>query len=382
MSEAIVLKAPTPADPQQLLMLAVEKGLDPSTLEQMMNLQERWQAGQARKAFVIAMSQFKAEVPPVLSKDATVDFNSQKGRTHYRYANLGSIVAIVTPLLSRHELSASWETSQNDKGEVIVTCHVTHSAGHRESVTLRGQPDNSGNKNPIQMIGSTVEYLRRYTFLCATGLATGDVDTDGLPEVKPVGGSAANTTPPARTAPTSTPRPTALVDTVTEAEIRSLYDRAKAAGADATRVPEVLATEFPYILDAVGAVHLLALKRADYPLAQTICGTIKPVATAPAAAPSGVFHEVWPEQEFTDKTVKTVASVAAINDPVKSEKTGKYGPFKIDLKNAEDGVLFTVETFHKTLAETCKAAGDTLREIAFDEVVNGRFTNRYLVGVR
>ena len=207
-----------------------------------------------------------------------------------------------------------------------------------------------------------------------------EVPHDGFADAKPVGGSAANTTPPARTAPTSTPRPAALVDTVTEAEIRLLYARAKEAGADSARVPEVLATEFPYILDAVGAVHLLALKRADYPLAQTICGTIKP--DAPAAAPSGVFHEVWPEQEFTDKTVKTVASVAAINDPVKSEKTGKYGPFKIDLKNAEDGVLFTVETFHKTLAETCKAAGDTLREIAFDEVVNGRFTNRYLVGVR
>jgi hypothetical protein len=201
-----------------------------------------------------------------------------------------------------------------------------------------------------------------------------EVPHDGFADAKPVN------QPPARTAPT--PRPTALEDTVTEAEIRSLYARAKEAGADPTRVPEVLATEFPYLKNAAGAVHLLALKRADFSLAQTICGTLKPAADAPAAAPSGVFHEVWPEQEFTDKTVKTVASVAAINDPVKSEKTGKYGPFKIDLKNAEDGVLFTVETFHKTLAETCKAAGDTLREIAFDEVVNGRFTNRYLVGVR
>jgi hypothetical protein len=150
-------------------------------------------------------------------------------------------------------------------------------------------------------------------------------------------------------------------------------------------VPEVLATEFPYILDAVGAVHLLTLKREHFPLAQTICGTLKPVATAPAApaaAPAGGFREVWPEQEFTDKTVKTVASVAAINDPVKSEKTGKYGPFKIDLRFAEDGVLFTVDTFDKVLAEICMASGDAMREVAFDETTNGRFQNRKLVGVR
>lgn len=165
-------------NPSHMLELAIEKGADPKFLEKMMDLNERWNAGQSRKAYVLAMTKFKAEVPPVLSKDASVDF----GTTHYRYANLGSIVAVVTPLLCKQELSAAWETRQTEKDEIEVTCHLTHSAGHRESVTLRGMPDNSGNKNKIQMIGSTVEYLRRYTFLCATGLATGDVDTDGRAE--------------------------------------------------------------------------------------------------------------------------------------------------------------------------------------------------------
>jgi hypothetical protein len=303
--------------------------------------------------------------------------NAENPHFRSQYADLEAVKAACLPFLNKHGISIVQSPVVQD-GRIGVVTRLLHKSGQ----WMEGEFTMPGVKQDPQGYGSALTYARRYSLAAFAGVATGEDDDAEKAHEPKRGGSAANTTPPARTAPTSTPRPTALVDTVTEAEIRSLYDRAKQAGADAKRVPEVLATEFPYISDAVGAVHLLALKRADFSLAQTICETIKPAADAPAAASAGVFHEVWPEQEFTDKTVKTVASVAAINDPVKSEKTGKYGPFKIDLKNAEDGVLFTVETFHKTLAETCKAAGDTLREIAFDEVVNGRFTNRYLVGVR
>jgi hypothetical protein len=42
-----------------------------------------------------------------------------------------------------------------------------------------GCADATGNKNPVQQIGSTVTYLQRYTLLAATGLATSDSDDDG-----------------------------------------------------------------------------------------------------------------------------------------------------------------------------------------------------------
>jgi hypothetical protein len=164
--------------PDQLIALALEKGADPGTLEKLMDLQERWEAGNARKAFVIAMSGFKQEAPAVLIKGDKVDFSTAKGRTHYNYANLGSIVQEITAILGKFSLSASWETSQTEKDDIVVTCHITHAAGHRESVTLRGPADESGNKNRIQAVGSTVTYLQRYTLLAALGLATGE-DDDG-----------------------------------------------------------------------------------------------------------------------------------------------------------------------------------------------------------
>lgn len=164
--------------PNHLVALALEKQADPETMAKLLALQERWEASQARKAYVIAMTAFKREAPSVLKKSDRVDFTSARGRTSYNYANLGSIVQEITATMSKHDLSASWETSQDDKGNVTVICHITHSAGHRESVALSAPPDESGNKNKIQSVGSTVTYLQRYTLLAALGLATGE-DDDG-----------------------------------------------------------------------------------------------------------------------------------------------------------------------------------------------------------
>jgi len=183
------LASPVPMEsreeaPQSMIALALQNGADPATLGRLMDLQERYEANQAKKAYVAAMAEFKKEAPAVLAKDALVDFTSSKGRTRYKHATLGGVVLAITSALSRHGLSVSWETAQT-AGAVRVTCHVTHSQGHRESTALQGPNDDSGNKNAIQMIGSAVTYLQRYTLLAALGLATADQDdADAAPDRK------------------------------------------------------------------------------------------------------------------------------------------------------------------------------------------------------
>lgn len=169
---------PEKQEPSQLIALALERQADPEILKKLMDLQERWEAGQARKAYVAAMTAFKQEAPAVLRKNDKVDFTSARGRTAYNYANLGSIVQEISALLGKHQLSASWSTEQQ-ANRVTVSCHITHVGGHRESVTLNGPIDESGNKNLIQAVGSTVTYLQRYTLLAALGLATIEDDDDG-----------------------------------------------------------------------------------------------------------------------------------------------------------------------------------------------------------
>lgn len=173
--------------PSALLAMAVEKGADIAQLERLMGLQERWEANEARKAYVVAMAEFKRN-PPVILKDKHVGFTNNQGQfVGYSHASLGNVTNTIIDALAAHGISHRWDTKQ-DAGKVIVTCTLTHSMGHSESTMLEAMPDNSGKKNPIQQIASTVSYLSRYTLLAATGLAVlDDTDDDGAggPDVKP-----------------------------------------------------------------------------------------------------------------------------------------------------------------------------------------------------
>jgi hypothetical protein len=158
-----------------MLSMAVAQGADLDRLQKLMDLQERWEANQARKAYAEAMNAFKAN-PPHILKNKDVSF----GNTHYKHATHDEVTNKVTEALAKHGLSHRWNVEQGDL--IKVTCTITHVLGHFESVSMQSLPDTSGSKNSIQAISSAVTYLQRYTLLAATGLSTselGNLDNDG-----------------------------------------------------------------------------------------------------------------------------------------------------------------------------------------------------------
>ncbi|MCK5606738.1 ERF family protein [Candidatus Pacearchaeota archaeon] len=163
-------------DINKIMELAIEKG-DLDKVEKMMELQERYEIREAKKAYVAAMTAFKAD-PPRIEKDSHVKFKTSKGTTEYKHANLANASDKINRALSVYGLSAAWETNQDERG-IAVTCKITHILGHCETTTLKAGGDDSGGKNKIQAIGSTVTYLERYTLLALTGLATHEEDDDG-----------------------------------------------------------------------------------------------------------------------------------------------------------------------------------------------------------
>jgi hypothetical protein len=152
-----------------MLEIAVQQGADIDKLEKLMQLQERWEASNAKKSYVAAMSRFRSECPTIA-----------KTRTGHntKYAGLSESIDQIKGLLAQCGLSHSWSTTQSE-ALVTVTCTVTHIDGHSESTQLSGGADTSGSKNSIQAIGSTVSYLQRYTLFSILGLASQDMDTDG-----------------------------------------------------------------------------------------------------------------------------------------------------------------------------------------------------------
>ncbi|MDO1560385.1 ERF family protein [Brevundimonas sp. 2R-24] len=175
-AESRAVSLPAAATPMEMLNAAVSQGAGVDVLEKLLALQERWEAGQARKAFDAAVAAAKGEIPPIV-KNREVDFTTQKGRTNYRHESLDEIERVVAPILTRHGLSYRFRSKQGE-GRLTVTCILSHRDGYFEETDLSAGNDTSGNKNDIQAIGSTATYLQRYTLKLALGLST-TTDDDG-----------------------------------------------------------------------------------------------------------------------------------------------------------------------------------------------------------
>jgi hypothetical protein len=158
-------QAMTPGD---MLSMAVERGSSVEIMTKLMDLRDRWENGQARKAFDAAVADAKAEIPTITK--------NREGHNKTRYADFAAYAAVIDPIIADYGLSYRFRTTQTDR--ISVTCILSHRDGHSEENTLSGPSDTTGSKNAIQAIGSTLTYLQRYTLVQALGLAASQ-DDDG-----------------------------------------------------------------------------------------------------------------------------------------------------------------------------------------------------------
>lgn len=168
------------ASPSYLLQLAIENKADIQQLEKLMDLQERWDKGQAKKKFLSAISKFQNDVPEI-KKSKQVDFG--QGKAKYKFADIADIDKAIKKPMEANGLSKRWEVKE-ETGNITVTCIISHMDGHSEITAMTAQKDSSPGKNEIQMKASTITYLKRYTMTSALGITTADEDVDGF-EVKP-----------------------------------------------------------------------------------------------------------------------------------------------------------------------------------------------------
>jgi len=162
--------------------MARDPNIDPDRVERFLVMAREDRAERARIAFNAAMSACQAELPRVL-RDAR---NTHSGAA---YARLESIAKATAPIIARHGFSLSFDTEPSPiQSNLRVTCTCAHEAGHERAYHLDLPPDTAGaqgkaNKTPIQGIGSTITYARRYLVLQVFNIAlTNDpYDTDGAP---------------------------------------------------------------------------------------------------------------------------------------------------------------------------------------------------------
>jgi len=174
---------PVSSTPADLLAIAVSQNADMAKLEKLMELQEKWEKNEARKAYARAMAKFKSN-PPEILKTKHVSYQNSKNQTvEWDHAVLGEIAAAIIKGMSPCGLYHRWNMEQPDANTVKTTCIITHELGHSESTSMQGPPDISGGKDTLKAVASTNTLLQRLTLLALTGLAAKGMDNENPPDV-------------------------------------------------------------------------------------------------------------------------------------------------------------------------------------------------------
>jgi hypothetical protein len=100
----------------------------------------------------------------------------------YKYAELGACIEAVKPILAANGLSVMQMLGKDEQGNNLTTM-LCHSSGqymgetcHLPSAVLSG---NAG-KNPVQCMGASITYVRRYAYASILGLAQVDEDAANM----------------------------------------------------------------------------------------------------------------------------------------------------------------------------------------------------------
>lgn len=218
-------RAPVGASPLDKISELLARGITVDMLDQFLEMQAKWEAREAEKAFLRAMTAFKAEggIPEIV-KGVHVHYESKRNPgvvVNYHHEELADVVSAVLIQMARFGLTHSWKPIQEGQGNaqlVKVRTVLRHTAGHSEEVELFAAPDDSGGKNSIQAVKSTVTYLERIGLLAILGLAAKGQDDDGLraagpPPMRDDGPSAGRRGKPETAPPRAadSPRPSGVI---------------------------------------------------------------------------------------------------------------------------------------------------------------------------
>lgn len=152
---------------------ATNPEVDIVKLEKLLDMHERIQGKNAEVAFNSAMAEMQSEIPSI----------AERGQGHnIKYATLEDIIDVVRPIMNKYGFAVSFEVD-NKSNFMTVTGVLMHRAGHSMRTSMTLPFDNSGSKNAVQAIGSSVSYGKRYVICAMLNIATRKEDDNGYAAV-------------------------------------------------------------------------------------------------------------------------------------------------------------------------------------------------------
>jgi hypothetical protein len=163
-----------PSTVDNFITQAIQSNASVETMERLFALHREAKADNAREAFVQAMATFQSQCPTI---EKTKHVLGKDGKVRYSYAPLDAVVAQVKDLLVQNGLAYTIDAQVGDS--VTAICKITHTLGHSETSTFAVPVDKEGYMTAPQKVASALTFAKRYAFVNALGILTGDEDTDG-----------------------------------------------------------------------------------------------------------------------------------------------------------------------------------------------------------
>lgn len=197
MNDAAIVKAEhreiAQTDEASLMQVIANAAKDPSVdaekAERMFALYERMVDRKARTEFFAALSALQAELPQI-RKDGRIVVG---GTERSRYARLEDIDVAIRPLLTKHGFAFSFDSKSTDGKSFILSCKLSHMAGHAETKELplpldKAAVNREGRpiRSEVQDVGSTVSYGRRTLIKMHLNLVERGEDDGGQGAAKPI----------------------------------------------------------------------------------------------------------------------------------------------------------------------------------------------------
>ena len=153
-----------------LISQAIDKGVTVETMEKLLAMRKDLKQERAKEEFDRAMAGFQSECPTIQKK--TQGYN-------YKYADLTTIVEQIKGILAKYGFSYTFDTDDVEN-TIVVSCKVKHISGHMEVSKATITRETTTKMNASQQSGAAMTYGKRYAFVNAFGLLTGDEDTDAV----------------------------------------------------------------------------------------------------------------------------------------------------------------------------------------------------------
>lgn len=154
---------------------AANPAVDVAKMTELVALQERVMDRQARASFIAAETAMQGDLPAIGKRGEILN---KTGAVQSRFSRWDDIHRTIKPILQRHGFSLSFRIG-HDEQQTTVTAILSHVDGHqKDSGPMRLPRDDSGAKNAVQGVGSTVSYGKRYTTIALLNISTAE-DDDG-----------------------------------------------------------------------------------------------------------------------------------------------------------------------------------------------------------